>query len=59
MDPVTQFITAWKIPIGAWGKAFFTFLTDNFNVFFEVEELTQIIQRISVVIHHDEPYLFS
>ena len=34
MDPVTQLITAWKIPIGAWGKDFFTFLTTNFRWFF-------------------------
>ncbi|MGE3830821.1 MAG: ABC transporter permease subunit, partial [Parvibaculaceae bacterium] len=34
MDPVTQFITAWKIPIGQWGKDFFTFLTTNFRWFF-------------------------
>ncbi|HTN98793.1 MAG TPA: choline ABC transporter permease subunit [Nordella sp.] len=35
MDPVTQLITAWKIPIGAWGKAFFGFLTGNFEWFFD------------------------
>ncbi|WP_119388613.1 choline ABC transporter permease subunit [Taklimakanibacter lacteus] len=35
MDPVTQLITAWKIPIGAWGKAFFSFLTTNFEWFFD------------------------
>jgi glycine betaine/proline transport system permease protein len=34
VDPVTQLITAWKIPIGAWGKDFFTFLTTNFRWFF-------------------------
>ena len=32
MDPVTQLITAWKIPIGAWGKDFFSFLTTNFEM---------------------------
>jgi len=31
MDPISKFLVAYKIPIGAWGKAFFTFLTDNFN----------------------------
>lgn len=35
MDPLTQLITAWKIPIGAWGKAFFGFLTTNFEWFFD------------------------
>lgn len=34
MDPVSNFLVTWKIPIGAWGKAFFTFLTDNFNSIF-------------------------
>ena len=34
MDPISQFVASWKIPIGPWGKAFFTFLTDNFNFFF-------------------------
>ena len=36
-DHGSGFETVWpryKIPIGAWGKAFFDFLTDNFNVFF-------------------------
>ncbi|PLP56007.1 choline ABC transporter permease subunit [Mesorhizobium loti] len=34
MDPVSNFLVAWKIPVGLWGKAFFTFLTDNFNSVF-------------------------
>jgi len=34
MDPVSKLLAAYKIPIGAWGKAFFEFLTDNFNAFF-------------------------
>src|SRR4029450_9540783 len=34
MDPISKLLTAWKIPSGAWGKAFFTFLTDNFDSFF-------------------------
>ncbi len=32
MDPVSSFLASVKIPIGQWGKAFFGFLTDNFNV---------------------------
>ncbi|AZN96001.1 choline ABC transporter permease subunit [Mesorhizobium sp. M9A.F.Ca.ET.002.03.1.2] len=31
MDPISKFLVSYQIPIGAWGKAFFTFLTDNFN----------------------------
>ncbi len=34
MDPISQFLVSYKIPIGAWGKAFFEFLTDNFNAIF-------------------------
>lgn len=34
MDPVSKFLVAYKIPIGAWGKALFEFLTDNFNAVF-------------------------
>ncbi|MFI0847365.1 choline ABC transporter permease subunit [Mesorhizobium sp. IMUNJ 23232] len=34
MDPISKLLAAYKIPIGAWGKAFFTFLTDHFNAFF-------------------------
>ena len=34
MDPVTEFLVDYKIPIGAWGKDFFEFLTDNFNTIF-------------------------
>ena len=32
MDPVSSFLASVKIPIGQWGKAFFGFLTDKFNV---------------------------
>ncbi|WP_095201935.1 choline ABC transporter permease subunit [Mesorhizobium carmichaelinearum] len=34
MDPISQFMVDHKIPIGAWGKAFFGFLTDNFDTIF-------------------------
>ncbi|WP_019171231.1 choline ABC transporter permease subunit [Pseudaminobacter salicylatoxidans] len=34
MDPVSAFISGFKIPIGRWGKQFFDFLTTNFEWFF-------------------------
>src|SRR5262245_6317317 len=34
MDPISKLLAAYKIPIGLWGKEFFTFLTDNFNTVF-------------------------
>ncbi|WP_339762878.1 choline ABC transporter permease subunit [uncultured Hoeflea sp.] len=35
MDGLADFITAWKIPVGKWGKSFFNFLTDNFEFAFD------------------------
>lgn len=35
MDGIADFITAWKIPVGKWGKSFFNFLTDNFEFVFD------------------------
>jgi len=35
MDPVTEWLEAWKIPIGRWGRSFFDFLTTNFAWFFD------------------------
>ena len=35
MDPISDFIADFKIPIGRWGKAFFDFLTTNFEWFFD------------------------
>jgi glycine betaine/proline transport system permease protein len=35
MDPISDWIAGWKIPIGLWGKEFFDFLTTNFAWFFD------------------------
>ncbi len=35
MDPVSKLITAWKIPVGQFGKAVFDFVTDYFQWFFD------------------------
>jgi glycine betaine/proline transport system permease protein len=35
MDGMADFITAWKIPVGKWGRSFFNFLTDNFEFVFD------------------------
>ena len=35
MDPVSQWIAGWKIPIGRWGRGFFDFLTTHFALFFD------------------------
>lgn len=35
MDPITEWISSVKIPVGRWGKQFFDFLTGNFEWFFD------------------------
>ncbi len=35
MDPITEFIRSWKIPVGRWGRDFFNYLTGNFAWFFD------------------------
>ncbi len=34
-DPISQWLAAWKIPVGQWGKTAITFVTDNFEWFFD------------------------
>ncbi len=34
-DPLSTWLTGWKIPVGAWGKAIITFITDNFEPLFD------------------------
>ncbi|MEO3385075.1 choline ABC transporter permease subunit [Mesorhizobium sp. CAU 1741] len=35
MDPISEWIAGWKIPVGRWGRDFFDFLTTNFAWFFD------------------------
>jgi glycine betaine/proline transport system permease protein len=35
MEQIVNYLTANKIPVGPWGKQFFTFLTTNFEWFFD------------------------
>ena len=35
MDPISQWIASWKIPIGRWGRSFFDFLTTHFDWLFD------------------------
>ena len=34
-DPITAWISTWKIPLGRWGRQFFEFLTANFSWLFD------------------------
>jgi glycine betaine/proline transport system permease protein len=48
VDPISQFISSLKIPIGQWGKAFFDFLTTNFEWFFDTiaDALTWVLDGL-------------
>ncbi|WP_274627944.1 choline ABC transporter permease subunit [Arvimicrobium flavum] len=48
MDPVSELIASAKIPIGRWGKAFFDFLTTNFEWFFDsiADGLTVVLEGL-------------
>jgi glycine betaine/proline transport system permease protein len=35
MDPISEWIAGFKLPVGRWGKQFFDFLTTNFEWFFD------------------------
>ncbi len=35
MDPISQLISSWKIPVGQWGKAVIDFVTTNFEWLFD------------------------
>lgn len=35
MDPITELITSWKIPVGLWGKAVIEFIVENFQWLFD------------------------
>jgi glycine betaine/proline transport system permease protein len=35
MDPITEFISSWKIPVGTWGKKAIEFFVTNFEWFFD------------------------
>ncbi|MFO1121931.1 MAG: choline ABC transporter permease subunit [Hyphomicrobiales bacterium] len=59
MDPVSDFIRAWKIPVGKWGKAVIDFIVEYFQWFFDaikyslnfvVENLTQMLLWLPPVV---------
>jgi glycine betaine/proline transport system permease protein len=48
MDPVSALIASFKIPVGQWGRSFFTFLTTNFEWFFDAiaDGVTWVLQSL-------------
>ena len=55
MDPVSQFFTQYKIPVGAWGKTFFSWLTINYEWFFDsiARGLTFVLEGLTSILHRD------
>ena len=53
MDPITALIASSKIKVGLWGKDFFTFLTTNFEWFFDAiaNGLTYVLQGLINIRH--------
>lgn len=40
MDPVSEFLASWKIPIGRWGKSFIDFIVEHFEWLFDAIKLS-------------------
>ena len=59
MDPVSQFFTQYKIPVGAWGKTFFSWLTVNFEWFFDsiARGLTFVLEGLTSILLWFPPLL--
>ena len=59
MDPVSNWVAGYKIPIGRWGKQFFDFLTDNFEWFFDsiADGLTFVLDGLVSILLSVPPVL--
>jgi glycine betaine/proline transport system permease protein len=59
MDPVSALIASFKIPIGQWGKSFFTFLTTNFEWFFDAiaNGVTFVLQGLINILLWVPPFI--
>ena len=57
MDPISQLISSVKIPVGRWGKAFFDFLTNNFEWFFDsiADALTWVLDGLVDILLYVPP----
>jgi glycine betaine/proline transport system permease protein len=49
MDPISKLMASQKLPVGAWGKSFFDFLTQNFSLLFDTfaRGLTFILEGLA------------
>jgi glycine betaine/proline transport system permease protein len=60
-DPISDLIASWKIPVGAWGKAAITFVTDNFEPVFDAikESLNWLVDGTAWVMLQVPPVLLA
>ena len=40
MDPVSELVRAWKIPVGKWGKALIDFIVEYFQWLFDAIKIS-------------------
>lgn len=61
MDPISQLISSVKIPVGRWGKAFFDFLTNNFEWFFDsiADALTWVLDGLVDILLYVPPVVLA
>lgn len=61
MDPISQLISSVKIPVGQWGKAFFDFLTTNFEWFFDsiADALTWVLDGLVDILLFVPPVILA
>lgn len=61
MDPVSQLIAAWKVPIGQFGKSVFDFVTDYFQWLFDAisSVLETVVDGTSAVLLQIPPVILA
>jgi glycine betaine/proline transport system permease protein len=61
IDPLSNFLSNWKIPVGAWGKVAITFVTDNFEPLFDAikSSLNAIVEATTALLLWCPPVLLA
>jgi glycine betaine/proline transport system permease protein len=60
-DPLSDVLTNWKIPVGPWGKAVISFVTDNFGPLFDAikSTLNALVEGTTAVLLWCPPVLLA
>lgn len=58
-DPISQWISAWKIPVGKWGKSFIEFIVTYFEWFFDgiKDGLNAVVEGTTWLLLQCPPFL--